>query len=60
MVNPLVSVIIPTFNSEKFLENCLESIRSQYYKNIKVIFVDNYSRDRICEIAEKWSVYLYS
>ncbi|MDH5770151.1 MAG: glycosyltransferase [Candidatus Bathyarchaeota archaeon] len=49
---PLVSVIIPTSNSERFLERCLKSIWEQSYPNIEVIVVDNRSMDRTREIAE--------
>ncbi|MEM2897535.1 MAG: glycosyltransferase [Candidatus Bathyarchaeia archaeon] len=52
---PLVSVIIPTFNSERFLERCLQSIRAQTYPNIEIIVVDNYSADRTREIAAKYA-----
>jgi len=51
---PLVSVVVPTFNSERFLERCLRSVRAQTYGNIEVIVVDNYSADRTKEIAEKY------
>lgn len=54
MSRPLVSVVVPTFNSERFLEECLRSIRRQTYTNIKVIVVDNYSTDKTREIAEKY------
>ena len=50
---PLVSVVVPTFNSERFLEKCLKSIRMQTYRNVEVIVVDNFSKDRTREIAEK-------
>lgn len=53
--NPLVSVIIPTFNSGKTLENCLKSIRNQNYKNIEIILVDALSRDETRQIAEKFA-----
>ena len=36
--NQMVSVIIPTFNSEKTILKCLESIRNQTYKNVEIIF----------------------
>jgi glycosyltransferase involved in cell wall biosynthesis len=54
--NPLVSIIIPTYNSEKALAKCLESIKNQTYKNIEVIVVDSYSRDRTIKIAESFGV----
>ncbi|MFM2415178.1 MAG: hypothetical protein RI911_871, partial [Candidatus Parcubacteria bacterium] len=53
MSEPLVTVIVPTKNSEKFLEKCLASVRSQTYKNIELIVVDNFSIDATKSIAEK-------
>jgi len=55
MNEPLVSVIIPTKNSEKTLDRCLESIKNQSYKNIELIVVDNNSTDRTKEIAKKYT-----
>jgi glycosyltransferase involved in cell wall biosynthesis len=52
MDEPLVSIIIPTYNSEKTLPLCLESIKRQTYRNIEVIVVDSYSKDRTIEIAK--------
>jgi len=52
---PLVSIVIPTYNSEKTLPLCLESIRRQTYTNIEVIVVDSFSTDRTVEIARRWN-----
>jgi len=53
---PLVSIIIPTYNSEKTLAKCLESIKNQTYRNIEVIIVDRFSKDSTIEIARKYKV----
>jgi len=50
----LVSIIIPTYNSEKTLPICLESIKRQTYKNVEVIVVDNFSTDRTVKIARSY------
>jgi len=59
MNEPLVSVIIPTKNSEKTLGKCLESIKNQTYKNTEIIVVDNYSIDRTKEIAGRYTKQVY-
>jgi glycosyltransferase involved in cell wall biosynthesis len=51
--NPLVSIIVPTYNSQNTLERCLNSIKDQTYKNVQVIVVDNGSTDRTIEIARQ-------
>jgi glycosyltransferase involved in cell wall biosynthesis len=48
---PLVSIVIPTSNSERFLEQCSISIEQQTYGNIESIIIDNYSTDRTEQIA---------
>jgi len=55
---PLFSIIIPTFNSEKTLKRCLESIRFQLYQNIEVIIFDNCSTDNTLKIINQYSKYL--
>lgn len=52
--NPLVSVIIPTKNSDATLRKCLDSIRNQTYPNIEIIVVDSFSRDKTKRIAEEY------
>ena len=54
--DPLVSIVIPTLNSEKTLEECLTSIKDQIYQNYEVIVVDAGSKDRTTEIASKFDV----
>lgn len=58
--NPIVSVIISTWNSEKFIENCLKTISSQSYKKIEIIVVDNFSKDRTLNIAKEFTKKIYS
>jgi len=55
MNEPLVSVIIPTRNSERTLARCLESIKNQSYKNIELIVADNNSTDTTKEIARRYT-----
>lgn len=56
---PLVSVIIPTKNSEATLEKCLKSIKEQDYKNLEIIVVDNYSSDKTRLIAKENGAKVY-
>jgi len=55
MKNPLVSVIIPTYNSSKTIGSCLQSIKNQNYKNIEIIVIDNNSVDNTKQISEKYT-----
>jgi glycosyltransferase involved in cell wall biosynthesis len=48
---PLVSVIVPAYNAETFIERTLNSVLSQTYKNIEVLVVDDGSSDRTAEIV---------
>lgn len=53
-MNNLVSITIPTYNSEKTLELTLKSVKEQTYKNIEIIIIDSYSRDKSLEIAKNF------
>lgn len=57
---PLVSIIVPTRNSQEFLEVCLKRIKNQSYKNIEVIVVDGNSKDNTAEISRKYKVKIYN
>jgi len=52
---PLVSVLTPVYNCEKYLAECIESILTQTYKNWEYIIVNNCSTDRTLEIAKKYA-----
>ena len=53
--NPLVSVIIPIYNVEKYLEQCLLSIIHQSYKNLEIILINDGSPDGCKEICNKYA-----
>jgi glycosyltransferase involved in cell wall biosynthesis len=57
--NPLVSVIVPTSNSQNTLDRCLGSIRDQTYKNAEAIVVDNGSTDKTVQIARQYGAKVY-
>lgn len=50
----LVSIVLPVFNSEKYLEECLLSLFAQTYKNIEIIALDDFSKDRSLKILKKY------
>lgn len=51
---PLVSVVTPVYNAEKYLAECIESILSQTYENWEYIIVNNCSKDGSLEIARDY------
>src|ERR687891_2581100 len=51
ILKPLVSIIIPTRNSSKTIEECLSTIKKQSYQNIETIIIDSKSTDDTTEIA---------
>jgi len=52
---PLVTVITPVYNGEKYLVQCLESVISQSYEHWEYVIVNNCSTDRTLEIIEKYA-----
>ena len=53
---PLVSINVPTYNSEKTISETLKSIKAQSHKNIETIMIDSHSTDKTVEIAKKFGV----
>ncbi len=47
----LISVIIPCYNGEQFIEECFESLEVQVFRNFEVIFIDDCSKDNSLEVA---------
>lgn len=54
-MGPLVSVIIPVYNVEKYLDRCVQSVVNQTYKNLEIILVDDGSPDNCPEMCERWA-----
>lgn len=51
--NPTVGIIVPIYNTEKYIERCLKSILDNTYSNIKVFCIDDGSKDESPAIVEK-------
>lgn len=55
MDNPLISVIVPIYNVEMYLNRCVESIVNQTYHNLEIILVDDGSPDNCPKMCEDWA-----
>lgn len=53
-MNPLISVIVPVYNVENYLDRCVESIVNQTYKNLEIILVDDGSTDSSGQKCDEW------
>ena len=51
---PLISVMIPIYNSEKYIGRCIESVIKQSYKNLEIILIDDGSTDNSGKICDKY------
>lgn len=51
---PLISVIIPVYNVEKYLDVCVSSVCNQSYDNLEIILIDDGSSDRSGQICDNW------
>ena len=49
-----ISVIIPVYNAEKFIDKCIRSIINQTYKDVELILVDDGSKDNSLKILQKY------
>ena len=54
MQEELISVIVPIYNSEKYLEECLDSIIRQTYKNLEILLIDDGSPDNSIDICKRY------
>lgn len=54
-MSELVSVVVPIYNVEKYLNECLESIVNQTYRNLEIILVDDGSPDNCPKMCDEWA-----
>ena len=55
MYSDLISVIVPVYKVEKYLNRCVESIVNQTYKNLEIILVDDGSPDNCPQMCDEWA-----
>lgn len=55
MADVLISIIVPVYNVEKYLNNCIESLVCQTYDNIEIILIDDGSSDYSSQICDEWA-----
>ena len=51
----LISVIVPIYKAEQYLDRCILSIIHQTYQNLEIILVDDGSPDQCPEMCDKWA-----
>ena len=53
-MTPLLSVIIPVYNVEKYIDRCVLSVVNQSYRNLEIFLIDDGSTDRSAELCDIW------
>ena len=55
MNTPKVSILIANYNNAKFINECINSLRKQTYKNLEIIFFDDFSKDNSIDMVNKFA-----
>ena len=55
MNNPIISIVVPVYNVEKYLHCCIDSILSQTYTDFELILIDDGSKDKSGIICDEYS-----
>lgn len=54
-MNPLASIIVPVYNVEQYIDECMQSIVNQTYRNLEIIVVDDGSTDHSAERVQQYA-----
>ena len=54
-MNDLISIIVPVYNVEQYLDRCVKSLLQQTYKNLEIILVDDGSPDRCGQMCDNYA-----
>ena len=57
MNEPLVSIITPVYNAERFLSDTIKSVQNQTYKNWEILLIDDCSKDNSAQIIKEFQKY---
>ncbi|MDY4810825.1 MAG: glycosyltransferase family 2 protein [Muribaculaceae bacterium] len=52
--NPIITIVVPVYNAQAYLRECLQSIAAQTFGNFRVLIIDDASTDSSCKIAEEF------
>lgn len=55
-MKPKVSIIVPCYNVEKYLDQCMNNLVNQSLQEIEIILVDDGSPDRVPEMCDEWAM----
>ncbi|OZG66170.1 glycosyl transferase family 2 [Bifidobacterium hapali] len=53
--DPLITIIVPVYNVQEYLDTCIKSIVSQTYRNLEILLIDDGSTDRSAELCDIWA-----
>lgn len=53
--SPLLSVIVPVYNVENYIGDCIQSLINQHYSNLDILLIDDGSEDRSSQICDEYA-----
>ena len=54
--NPKISIVVPVYGVERYIENCIRSLCEQTWTNLEILLVDDGSKDRSGKICDEWAL----